>query len=93
MDDRAFAYIPEKSFGVISFSGMRMVDEIGLTKVFSDDFVDRIPFIGSQHGTRKHVAFNPGTQHFIFSFGQEYGDSRAGDILLVSRCRLPTKTS
>ena len=24
-----------------------MVDEIGLTKVFSDDFVERIPFIGS----------------------------------------------
>ena len=34
VDDRAFAYIPEKSFGVISFSGMRMVDEIGLTKSF-----------------------------------------------------------
>ena len=47
VDDRAFAYIPEKSFGVISFSGMRMVDEVGLTKVFTDDFVNQIPFIGS----------------------------------------------
>ena len=47
IDDRAFAYIPEKSFGVISFSGMRMVDEVGLSKVFSEDFVQRIPFIGS----------------------------------------------
>ena len=47
IDDRAFAYVPEKSFGVISFSGMRMVDEVGLSKVFSEDFVERIPFIGS----------------------------------------------
>ena len=83
VDDRAFAYIPEKSFGVISFSGMRMVDEIGLTKVFSDDFVDRIPFIGS-------LAWDPeacGIQsqgralYFLQFPGDEYRESRAGDIL------------
>ena len=83
VDDRAFAYIPEKSFGVISFSGMRMVDEIGLTKVFSDDFVDRIPFIGS-------IAWDPeacGIQsqgralYFLQFPGDEYRDSRSGDIL------------
>ena len=83
VDDRAFAYIPEKSFGVVSFSGMRMVDEIGLTKVFSEDFVDRIPFIGS-------LAWDPeasGIQsqgralYFLQFPGEEYHDSRAGDIL------------
>ena len=83
VDDRAFAYIPEKSFGVISFSGMRMVDEIGLTKVFSDDFVDRIPFIGS-------LAWDPeacGIQsqgralYFLQFPGDEDRDDRVGDIL------------
>ena len=83
VDDRAFAYIPEKSFGVISFSGMRMVDEIGLTKVFSDDFVDRIPFIGS-------LAWDPeacGIQsqgralYFLQFPGEEDREDRSGDIL------------
>ena len=83
VDDRAFAYIPEKSFGVISFSGMRMVDEIGLTKVFSDDFVDRIPFLGN-------LAWDPeacGIQsqgralYFLQFPGEEDRDDRSGDIL------------
>ena len=60
-----------------------MVDEIGITKVFSDDFVDRIPFIGS-------LAWDPeacGIQsqgralYFLQFPGEEYHDSRAGDIL------------
>jgi hypothetical protein len=84
VDDRAFAYIPEKSFGVISFSGMRMVDEIGLTKSFPTTFVDRIPFIGS-------IAWDPEacgiqSQGRALYFLQFPGagiswDSRAGDIL------------
>ena len=83
VDDRAFAYIPQKSFGVISFSGMRMVDEIGLTKVFSDDFIDRIPFIGN-------LAWDPeacGIQsqgrvlYFLQFPGDEDRDNRSGDIL------------
>ena len=83
VDDRAFAYIPEKSFGVISFSGMRMVDEIGLTKIFSDDFVERIPFIGS-------LAWDPeacGIQsqgralYFLQFPGEEDQADRSGDIL------------
>ena len=83
VDDRAFAYIPEKSFGVISFSGMRMVDEIGLTKIFSDDFVERIPFIGS-------LAWDPeacGIQsqgralYFLQFPGEEDQEDRSGDIL------------
>lgn len=83
VDDRAFAYIPEKSFGVISFSGMRMVDEVGLSKVFSDDFVDRIPFLGS-------LAWDPeacGIQsqgralYFLQFPGEEDRDNRSGDIL------------
>ena len=83
VDDRVFAYIPQKSFGVISFSGMRMVDEIGLTKVFSDDLIDRIPFIGN-------LAWDPeacGIQsqgralYFLQFPNEEYRDSRSGDIL------------
>lgn len=83
VDDRAFAYIPEKSFGVISFSGMRMVDEIGLPKVFSDDFIDRIPFLGS-------LAWDPeayGIQsqgralYFLQFPGDEDRENRGGDIL------------
>ena len=35
-----------KVFWGYFISGMRMVDEVGLTKV-SDDFIDRIPFIGN----------------------------------------------
>ena len=83
VDDRAFAYIPEKSFGVISFSGMRMVDEVGLTKVFTDDFVKQIPFIGS-------LAWDPeacGIQsqgralYFLQFPGFEDREERSGDIL------------
>ena len=83
VDDRAFAYIPEKSFGVISFSGMRMVDEVGLTKVFTDDFVNQIPFIGS-------LAWDPeacGIQsqgralYFLQFPGFEDREERSGDIL------------
>ena len=83
IDDRAFAYIPEKSFGVISFSGMRMVDEVGLTKVFTDDFVNQIPFIGS-------LAWDPeacGIQsqgralYFLQFPGFEDREERSGDIL------------
>ena len=83
VDDRAFAYIPEKSFGVISFSGMRMVDEVGLTKVFTDDFVNQIPFLGS-------LAWDPeacGIQsqgralYFLQFPGFEDREERSGDIL------------
>jgi hypothetical protein len=83
IDERAFAYVPEKSFGVISFSGMRMVDEIGLSKVFSDQFIDRIPFIGS-------LAWDPeacGIQsqgralYFLQFPGEEDQENRSGDIL------------
>jgi predicted nucleic acid-binding Zn-ribbon protein len=83
VDDRAFAYIPEKSFGVISFSGMRMVDEIGLTKVFSDDFVDRIPFIGSLAWDPEACGIHSqGRALYFLQFpGDEYRESRAGDIL------------
>ena len=60
-----------------------MVDEIGLTKVFSDDFVDRIPFIGS-------LAWDPeacGIQsqgralYFLQFPGEEDREDRSGDIL------------
>ena len=46
IDDRAFAYVPEKAFGVCAFSGVRMLEEVGLPKIISDDLIARIPFIG-----------------------------------------------
>lgn len=83
VDERAFAYIPEKSFGVISFSGMRMVDEIGLPKVFSDDFVDRIPFLGSITWDPEACGIqSQGRALYFLQFpGEEDRDNRSGDIL------------
>ena len=45
VDDRAL-HTFEKSLSDFIFR-YRMVDEVGLTKVFTDDFVNQIPFIGS----------------------------------------------
>ena len=83
IDDRAFAYVPEKSFGVISFSGMRMVDEVGLSKVFSEDFVQRIPFIGSLAWDPESCGIqSQGRALYFLQFpGEEDKEERGGDIL------------
>ena len=82
-DDRALAYVPESAFGVFSFSGLRMVEEVGLPKIISDDLLLRAPFI-------KDFAWDPsasGVQpngrvlYFLQLPGQNFREERSGDVL------------
>ena len=43
-DDRSFAYVPERAFGTCSFSGVRMMEQVGVPKILSNYLTDRIPF-------------------------------------------------
>ena len=83
VDDRAFAYIPEKSFGVISFS-VCMVDEVGLTKVFTDDLLIRFLLLAVLLGIRKRVEFNHIALYFLQFPGFEDREERSGDISTCS---------
>tara|TARA_B100001093_G_scaffold108839_5_gene101138 strand:- start:7637 stop:10372 length:2736 start_codon:yes stop_codon:yes gene_type:complete len=82
-DDRALAYVPESAFGVISFSGLRMMEEVGLPKIISNDLQVRAPFI-------KDFAWDPsacGVQpngrvlYFLQLPDQNFREERSGDVL------------
>ena len=45
MDDRALAYVPQQAFGVCSFSTLRMVEEVGMPKIISNELLARVPFL------------------------------------------------
>ena len=42
-DDRALAYVPEQSFGVFNFGSLRMVEEVGMTKIISNQLLSKLP--------------------------------------------------
>ena len=58
-DDRAFAYLPEKTFGVFSFSGLRMVEQVGLPKIIPDEFVENVPFLSNLAWSPEECGINP----------------------------------
>lgn len=83
IDDRAFAYVPERAFGVCAFSGVRMLEEVGLPKIVSDDLSARIPFLGDLAWDPQSCGVEPNGRvvYFLQFPGGEFKDQRAGDIV------------
>lgn len=82
-DDRAFAYVPEKAFGVFSFSGLRMVEQVGLPKIIANDFISNIPFLGNLSWDPEDCGVNPhGRVLYFLQFPQgDYKTGREQDVL------------
>ena len=82
-DDRAFAYVPQRAFGVFSFSGLRMVEKVGLPKIISDDFITNIPFLGNLSWNPADCGINPhGRVLYFLQFPQdEFLSQREQDVL------------
>lgn len=82
-DDRAFAYVPPKAFGVFSFSGLRMVEKVGLPKIIADDFIKNIPFLGNLSWNPEDCGINPhGRVLYFLQFPQdEFISQREQDVL------------
>ena len=82
-DDRAFAYVPQRAFGVFSFSGLRMVEKVGLPKIISDDFITNIPFLGDLSWNPADCGINPhGRVLYFLQFPQdEFLSQREQDVL------------
>jgi hypothetical protein len=81
-DDRAFAYVPEKAFGVFSFSGLRMVEQVGLPKIIADDFLENIPFLSNLSWEPEECGVNPyGRVLYYLKFpNEEFIEKRQQDI-------------
>jgi len=82
-DDRSFAYLPEKTFGVFSFSGLRMVEQVGLPKIISDDFVENIPFLNNLAWSPEECGINPyGRVLYFLQFpGDSFIEEREQDVV------------
>jgi hypothetical protein len=82
-DNRSFAYIPENTFGVFSFSGLRMVEQVGLSKIISDDFIESIPFLNNLAWAPEECGVNPhGRVLYFLQFPQEeFIEKREQDIV------------
>lgn len=82
-DNRSFAYIPENTFGVFSFSGLRMVEQVGLSKIISDDFIENIPFLNNLAWSPEECGVNPhGRVLYFLQFPQEeFIEKREQDIV------------
>ena len=82
-DDRSFAYIPENTFGVFSFSGLRMMEQVGLSKIISDDFIENIPFLNNLAWSPEECGINPhGRVLYFLQFPQEeFIEKREQDIV------------
>jgi len=82
-DDRSFAYIPENTFGVFSFSGLRMMEQVGLSKIISDDFIENIPFLNNLAWSPEECGVNPhGRVLYFLQFPQEeFIEKREQDIV------------
>ena len=81
-DDRAFAYVPEKSFGVFSFSGLRMLEQVGLPKIIPNDFSGDIPFLNNLSWNPEECGINPhGRVLYFLKFpNEEFIEEREQDI-------------
>ena len=82
-DDRAFAYVPEKAFGVFSFSGLRMVEQVGLPKIIDSGFIDNVPFLSNLSWNPSECGINPhGRVLYFLQFPQDqFIKTREQDIV------------
>ena len=81
-DDRAFAYVPEEAFGVFSFSGLRMVEQVGFSKIIPDDFLENVPFLSNLSWDPEECGVNPhGRVLYFLKFPNvEFIEKRKQDI-------------
>lgn len=82
-DDRAIVYVPEEAFGVFSFSGLRMVDEVGLPKIISEDLLSKASFIKDFAWDPSACGLHPKGRvlYFLQLPGRNYREQRSGDVL------------
>ena len=83
IDDRAFAYVPQKAFGVCAFSGLRMLEEVGMPKIISRDLSDQIPFIEDIAWDPESCGIEPNGRaiYFLQFPSEKYRTDRSSDIL------------
>lgn len=65
-DDRAFAYVPDQAFAACSFSGMRMLEEVGLPKILSENISNPVPFLGDLASYPGNYGVNPDGRPLYF---------------------------
>lgn len=82
-DDRAFAYVPEKTFGTFSFSGLRMFEQVGLPKIVANDFTRNIPFLENLSWKPEECGITPhGRVLYFLKFPMdEHIESRDQDVV------------
>lgn len=65
-DDRAFAYVPDQAFAACAFSGMRMLEEVGLPKILSRNIVQPVPFLNDLAWDPSTYGINPDGRPLYF---------------------------
>jgi len=82
-DGRAFSYVPEQAFGVCSFSGIRMMEEVGVPKILSDYLTKRVSFLGDLAWDPSSCGINPDGRvlYFLQFPGMEYMETRSSDVV------------
>tara|TARA_B100001115_G_scaffold179164_1_gene169575 strand:+ start:3606 stop:6359 length:2754 start_codon:yes stop_codon:yes gene_type:complete len=82
-DGRAFSYVPEQAFGVCSFSGIRMMEEVGVPKILSGYLTKRVSFLGDLAWDPYSCGIKPDGRvlYFLQFPGMEYMDKRASDVV------------
>ena len=83
LGDRAFAYVPEQAFGVCSFSGIRMMEQVGVPKILSGYLTKRVSFLGDLAWDPSSCGINPDGRvlYFLQFPGMEYMDTRSSDVV------------
>ena len=83
VDDRAFAYVPAQSFGVCSFSNLRMVEEVGMPKIIPDELLARVPFLKDMVWDPQSCGVKPNGRalYFMQLPSESYRSNRPGDVL------------
>ena len=83
VDDRAFAYVPAQSFGVCSFSSLRMVEEVGMPKIIPDELLARVPFLKDMVWDPESCGVKPNGRalYFMQLPSESYQSNRPGDVL------------
>ena len=82
-DDRSFAYVPERAFGTCSFSGVRMMEQVGVPKILSNYLTDRIPFLGDLAWDPRSCGISPeGRVLYFLQFpSPDFIESRPHDVV------------
>ncbi|MEC9122820.1 MAG: hypothetical protein VX969_01655, partial [Verrucomicrobiota bacterium] len=82
-DGRAFSYVPEQAFGVCSFYGIRMMEEVGVPKILSGYLTKRVSFLGDLAWDPSSCGINPDGRvlYFLQFPGMEYMEKRSSDVV------------